>query len=64
MEYLFSTVVASAFIVFAGLLLLFVKTTLPKIENDDWEERYIKMREDEKRLANLQKYDYEQDLVD
>ncbi len=64
MEYIFSIVVSLTFLFLLAILYFLVKRLFPKIENDDWEERYVQMKREAKRLTSLQKYDYEQDLID
>lgn len=56
MAILFSLLLVTAsFIAFAAISYLLVRSAFPKIENDDWEERYIQMRNEASRLAEARK---------
>ncbi len=59
MAILFSILlVAASFIAFAFISWLLVKSTFPKIENDDWEERYLQMKKETDRLTRVRKSIY------
>jgi hypothetical protein len=48
-------IVAAAFIFFAAVSYILVRTTFPKIENDDWEERYVEIKRNTDRLTQVRK---------
>ena len=59
MAILFSILLVTAsFIAFAAISWLLVRSTFPKIENDDWEERYLQMKKETERLTRVRKSTY------
>jgi hypothetical protein len=54
MEIVYSILlVAGSFALFAFFSYFLVKATFPKIENDDWEERYVQLKKDTERFNQL-----------
>jgi hypothetical protein len=50
--------VATSFIGFAFISYFLVRSAFPKIENDDWEERYIEMKKEAQKLTEARKRSY------
>ena len=51
MEIIISGIIASSFIASLALVFLIVKFTFPRIQGDEWEERYVQMKMEERRIA-------------
>ena len=59
MEILLSIlIVPASFILFAAILYFLVKVAFPKIENDDWEERYVQLKKNTERFNQLRSRRY------
>lgn len=64
MEILLSIlVVPASFILFAEIFYFLVKAAFPKIENDDWEERYVEMKKNTERFNQLRSRRFNQKAV-
>ena len=59
MAIVFSILLVSAgFIAFAIISYFLVRSVFPKIENDDWEERYVEMKREAQKLTEARKKMY------
>ncbi len=64
MEIVYSIlIIAASFVLFAFFSYFVVKATFPKIENDDWEERYVQMKKDTERFNQLRDRDLHRKII-
>ena len=56
-------IVVGSFVFFVATSFLLFKLIFPKIENDDWEEHYVQMKHEAKRLAQLRKPEQHQKAI-